>query len=124
MARPPTHGPTEAELAVLNVLWSHGPSTVDHVKRNLPKEAMAPSSVLKIMQIMVDKGLLKRDESKRPQIYRPAAKKEQVQRQILRRLVERAFDGSPANLVRQLTAAQKLSADERRQVREILSGAE
>lgn len=122
MARPPTHGPTEGELAVLNVLWSNGPSSVRQVTARMPKDAMAASSVLKIMQIMVEKGLLNRDDSKRPQVYRPADKKEQVQRLILRRLVQRAFDGSPSALVTQLLAGLKVSPEERRKVRALLAG--
>ncbi len=78
------------------------------------------STVLKFMQIMTDKGTLVRDDSVRPQIYRAAKPQKQVQQGILKDLVTRAFGGSSASLVMQALADKKATADERRQIRELL----
>lgn len=120
MARPKYDRPTDAELAILNVLWEREGSTVRQVKEDLATSNIAESSVLKLMQIMVDKGLLKRDESKRPQVYYPAVQQDQTQRHLIRDLVKRAFAGSPTQLVMQLMAGRRISPDERQKVRAVL----
>jgi predicted transcriptional regulator len=121
MARTATVLPTASELEILQVIWDRGPSTVREVYRTLAKDrAVGYSTVLKFMQIMAAKGSLARDESVRPQLYRAARPKQQTQRGILRDLVGRAFGGSSASLVMQALSDQPASAEERRQIRELL----
>ena len=121
MARPTRPRPTDAELAILDMLWQLGPSTVRQVHEALT--ALRPTgytTVLKLMQIMTEKDLLVRDESVRPQVYRPSRSQRQTQRQLLGDLVERAFQGSPGNLVLQALSSKKTTPEEREQIRELL----
>lgn len=120
---PPTASPfpTASELEILQVVWQRGPSTVREVFNTLSAEReIGYSTVLKFMQIMTDKGTLVRDDSVRPQIYKAAKPQKQVQQGILKDLVARAFGGSSASLVMQALADKKATADERRQIRELL----
>jgi BlaI family transcriptional regulator, penicillinase repressor len=113
--------PTSAELEILRVIWERGPSTVREVYKTLEQEReIGYSTVLKFMQIMTEKGSLIRDESVRPQIYRPARPQKQIQQGIVRDLVSRAFGGSAASLAMHALADKKSSAEERRQIRELL----
>lgn len=113
--------PTDAELAILQVLWDAGPNTVRGVYRQLNQNRKTGyTTVLKLMQIMTDKGLVARDLSVRPQVYRAVRSQGHTQRQLVGHLVERAFSGSPGNLVLQALSTKKASAEERRQIRELL----
>jgi BlaI family transcriptional regulator, penicillinase repressor len=113
--------PTDAELDILRVLWSQGPSTVRDVHNTLEKQrAIGYTTVLKLMQIMAEKGLVERDERERAHVYKAALAEEQTQRQLVRHLVERAFGGSATKLVLQALATEKASAEEIRQVRAML----
>src|SRR5690349_11718309 len=92
MARKASPQPTDVELAILRVLWARGPSTVREVHLALasePERETGYSTTLKMMQVMLEKGLLTRDESVRPQVYAPAQPEEQTQRQILRDVLDR-----------------------------------
>ncbi len=121
MARKDLRRPTNAELEILRVVWSRGSCTVREVFEALEQSRNAGhTTVLKLMQIMVDKGLLRRDELVRPQIYRAVQTQRQTQRQLLRDLAERAFGGSPGNLVLQALSSKKTTSEERRQIREML----
>ena len=92
MPRKPSALPTSTELEILQVIWKRGPSTVREVYRTLAQDRdVGYSTVLKFMQIMTRKGILVRDTSVRPQVYRPAKAQRQVQKGILRDLVDRAF---------------------------------
>lgn len=121
MAKPRIPKPTEAELAILRVLWERGPSTVRDVQDvlNSAKET-GYTTVLKLMQIMLDKGLVERDESRRTHVYRPRVPEEKTQRQLVGDLIERAFSGSAQKLVMQALSAKKVSADELQQIRALL----
>lgn len=113
--------PTEAELEILRALWRLGPSPVRAVHAELARtREVGPTTVLKLMQIMVEKGLLVRDEDVRPQRYRPAKPRRQMQRALLRDLMERAFEGSPGDLVLQALSSRKASAEELREIRALL----
>jgi predicted transcriptional regulator len=113
--------PTSSELEILRVIWQRGPSTVREVYKTLEQEReIGYSTVLKFMQIMTDKGSLIRDESVRPQMYRAARPQRQIQQGIIRDLVSRAFGGSSASLAMQALSDKKSSAEERRQIRELL----
>jgi BlaI family penicillinase repressor len=120
-----TGRPTAAELDVLNVIWTHGPSTVRSVNDKLNGELSGEKSIgytttLKIMQIMAEKGLLTRNESQRSHMYAVAAPKEQVQKQLLDRLLDQAFGGSALKLVMQALGGHKASSEEIARIRELL----
>src|SRR5438094_7133592 len=114
--------PTDAELAILTVLWERGPSTVRDVHDELNRHtATGYTTVLKLLQIMTEKGLVVRDESERAHIYEARYSEQRTQRQLLADLMERAFGGSPAKLVMQaLSASKKTSAEELGAIRELL----
>ena len=98
--------PTEGELDILNVLWELGPATVRQVHTELAKQRdVGYTTVLKLMQIMTDKGLLKRDESQRSHVYKVKQKQSSTQRQLVKDLMTRAFGGSPEKLVMQALAS-------------------
>src|SRR5437899_2837202 len=90
--------PTAAELEILHVLWQRGPSTVREVHEQLNGET-GYTTVLKLMQIMADKGLVKRDEKQRAHIYEAVIPREQTQSQLVRDLVDKVFGGSATSLV-------------------------
>ena len=121
MSRRAHKRPTDAELAILRVIWDLGPSTVREVFAELnTSRDTGYTTVLKLMQIMMGKGLLRRDESVRPQVYEPVRSQHQTQRQLIGDLLDRAFSGSPGNLVLQALSAKKTTAQEREQIRALL----
>ncbi len=108
-----TPRPTEAELVILRVLWRHGPLSVREIQRVMNEtKATGYTTALKLLQIMTEKGLVERDETNRPQIYRPRYSQEHTQRQLVRDLLNRAFGGSVRTLVMQALAANKSSREE------------
>ena len=118
-AQPPR--PTPAELEILRVLWQQGPSTVREVQERL--EAERPTgytTVLKLLQIMTDKGLVGRDESARAHVYAASAPEAQTQKQLVRDLVDRAFGGSASQLVLHALSGRKASREELSRIRELL----
>ena len=113
--------PTDAELAILRVLWEQGPSTVRKVWEQLnPKQETGYTNVLKMMQIMSEKGLVTRDESDRSHIYRAARSQEQTQRQVIGHLLERLFSGSAPKLVMQALATKRATQAELTEIRRLL----
>jgi len=121
MARKKTGGPTGRELAILGVLWAKGPSTVREVHEALHVGTETGyTTTLKLMQIMVQKGLLDRDASSRTHLYRDAQTRERTQRQLIKSLMRRAFDGSTAGLVMQALSAKRVSAQELAEIRRLL----
>ncbi len=112
--------PTEAELEILNILWAAGPSTVREVHNALRSRQTGYTTVLKQMQVMTEKGLLRRSERFRSHVYEARIPKEQTQHQLTRNLLHRAFDGSAKNLVLGALSSQKVSADELAEIRQIL----
>ncbi len=113
--------PTEAELAILRSLWTSGPATVREIQRAMNEvKPIGYTTVLKMLQIMTEKGLVDRDESARPQIYRPRNTREHTQRQLVRDLMHRAFGGSVKALVLQALAGKKSSAEELAAMEELL----
>lgn len=112
--------PTDAELAILRVLWTLGPSTVRQVADALDREA-GYTTILKLLQIMTEKGLVVRDESARTHVYQATFSEDQTQRQLIVDLLDRAFDGSAAKLVMQALASQKTSAAELEEIRKLLN---
>jgi predicted transcriptional regulator len=113
--------PTEAELGILRVLWEGGPRSVRDIQRILNESRPTGyTTVLKLMQIMTEKGLVERDESQRPQIYRSRYSQEQTQRQLLRDLLDRAFGGSVKELVLQALATKRSSPEELEAIEKLL----
>ena len=116
--------PTEVELAILRVMWARGPSTVREVHETLQgqrdRQDTGYSTTLKMMQVMFDKGLLKRDESRRPQLYRPTVAEEQTQRQMVDDLVRRVFGGSARKLVLRAVESERVTPDELAEIRRLL----
>ncbi len=117
--------PTEAELTVLQVLWSRGPSTVREVLEGLESaKAVGYTTVLKTLQIMSDKGLVLRDTGERSHVYRAQLPQEETQRQLLEDLLERAFNGSASRLVLQALAGKRASKGELADIRRLLDDLE
>ena len=116
--------PTDAELAILRILWDRGPSTVRQVHEILGRERQAAyTTALKLLQIMTEKGLVERDERDRTHIYRARLSEETTQRQLVRDLVDRAFAGSSSKLVLQALASKRASAEELRDIRKAIDSA-
>ncbi|HYK35778.1 BlaI/MecI/CopY family transcriptional regulator [Alloacidobacterium sp.] len=113
--------PTEAELELLRVLWEKGPATVRELHDAINvQRSVVYTSVLKILQIMTEKGLVEREESGKAHIYRAAASQEQTQNQLLRDLSERLFSGSAAQLAMHALAMQPASAEELEEIRTLI----
>jgi predicted transcriptional regulator len=116
--------PTDAELAILRVLWERGPSTVRQVHELVARDRPAAyTTALKLLQIMTEKGLVDRDERERTHIYRARLSEEQTQRQLVRDLLDRAFGGSASKLVMQALATRRASPDELREIRNAIDAA-
>jgi predicted transcriptional regulator len=116
-----TPRPTDAELAILGVLWERGPSTVREVHDALKaSQTSGYTTVLKLLQIMTDKGLVVRDESQRAHVYGPRLTEQRTQRQLLGDLVDRAFGGSSAKLVLQALSGRRATSKELRDIRALL----
>lgn len=121
MTKAATPRPTDAELAILRILWERGASTVRQVHEMLPAERpTAYTTTLKLLQIMTEKGLVRRDESDRTHVYQARLSEEQTQRQLVRDLLDRAFGGSASKLVMQALASKKASADELTEIRKLI----
>ncbi len=118
---PETPKPTEAELEILTVLWSLGPSTVRDVHETIQKRRPAQyTTVLKLLQIMAEKGLVQRDEAQRAHIYHVANPREWTQRQLAGDLLRRAFNGSARSLMMGALSARKVSKEELAELRKLL----
>ena len=118
MTSPPPR-PTDGELELLQVLWERGPSTVREVHEALGRDT-AYTTVLKLLQIMTDKRLVTRDESRRSHVYRARHKPERTQRALLGDLMQRAFGGSVERLIQQALSAKKLTAEELQEIRRLI----
>ena len=113
--------PTDAEFKILSVIWDRQSTTVREVFNQLSEnEEIGYTTVLKLMQIMTDKGLLKRDTSVKPQVYKAAVPQKKTQGMLLNDLLDRAFSGAPGPLVLQALSIKKSSPEELRQIREML----
>jgi predicted transcriptional regulator len=114
-----TRKPTEAELAILRVLWTRGPSTVRDVHEALGEDVRY-TTTLKQLQIMFDKGLVTRDERQRSHVYAAAVGEEETQHRLLDNLLAHAFGGSSSKLVLRALRSGRVSSDELRQIRALL----
>jgi predicted transcriptional regulator len=121
----PATRPTDAELAILRVLWDRGPSTVRQVFEVLAAEReLGYTTALKMLQIMDEKGLVRRDASDRVHVFAAAQTQSQTQRTLLDDLLDKAFGGSSMNLVMQALASRKASQAELAEIRKLLDQAE
>ncbi|MDG2029980.1 MAG: BlaI/MecI/CopY family transcriptional regulator [Phycisphaerales bacterium] len=113
--------PTDTECTILNAVWNRGKTTVRTVFEDLQESHdMGYTTVLKFMQIMTKKGLLVRDTSVRPQIYRAAEPKQKTQKTLMTDLLDRAFSGSPGTLALQALATRKSTPEELKEIRILL----
>jgi BlaI family penicillinase repressor len=113
--------PTDAELEILTVLWSRGPSTVREVHEATARRKPAQyTTVLKMLQIMTEKGLVRRNEELRAHVYEASRPKEWTQRQLAGDLLQRAFGGSAKSLIVGALAARKTTREELAEVRKLL----
>ncbi len=114
--------PTDAELQILTVLWDRGPSTVREIHEILHGEQGAGyTTVLKLLQIMTDKGLVKRDESRRTHVYQARYRQEQTQKQLLSDLLAKAFRGAAGRLVLQALEVGNVKAEELAEIRKLIA---
>jgi predicted transcriptional regulator len=121
----PATRPTDAELAILRVLWERGPSTVRQVFEVLSAEReLGYTTALKMLQIMDEKGLVQRDVTDRVHVFRATWTQVQTQRSLLDDLLDKAFGGSSLSLVMQALATRKASREELAEIRKMLDGAE
>ena len=120
MSTPPK--PTESELQILRVLWRLGSGTVRDVynEMNAQRET-GYTTVLKLMQIMTEKGLVIRDESERTHVYRAKVTADHTQKRMVKDLPDRVFDGSAAQLVQQALSAKGVSAEELAEIKKLLA---
>ena len=111
--------PTDAELAILRVLWAQGPSTVRQVAEALGRET-GYTTILKLMQIMAEKRLVRRNEAARTHVYEAAYTEGQTQRQLVSDLLDRAFGGSAAQLVLQALATTRATPQELAEIKKLI----
>lgn len=113
--------PTESELEILQILWDKEKATVREVHEELSKtKDSGYTTTLKLMQIMFDKGLVKRDDSNKTHIYEPAISKQRTQKQFLDKIINTLFAGSSTQLVLQALGNQKASKDELNEIQKYL----
>jgi len=118
--RAPRRRPTDAELAILRVLWARGPSTVRQVAEELGRDT-GYTTVLKLLQIMTEKRLVRRDESARTHVYEAASTQDQTERLLVSDLLERVFDGSAAKLVLQALATTEATPEELDEITKLIA---
>ena len=113
--------PSNSELEILRILWKRGPSTVRDVHDELKRERdVGYTTVLKIMQVMAEKKIVTRDESERSHVYKAAVEEKSVKRRLVSDLLDKAFDGSAAQLVMQALSDKRASAEDLRKIRKLL----
>ena len=114
--------PTESELEILQIIWEKGLATVREVHEELAKSKdVGYTTTLKLMQIMHDKGLVKRDESMRTHVYQAAVNKEKTQKHLLTKMIDTLFGGSSTQLVLQALGEQKATPEELEQIQTLLN---
>jgi len=113
--------PTDSELEILQVLWQHGPSTVRFVNEEMNKgKEIGYTTTLKIMQIMLEKGIVIRNEESRTHIYTPAISEDAAQKKLLDRFMDATFRGSAMKLVTQALGSGKTSKEELDEIKKLI----
>ena len=121
MTRQKRLGPTEREMEILNILWQRGPSTVRQVNEVMnARQETGYTTTLKLMQIMVTKGLLSRDDSQFKHLFEAAVSEESTQKQLVGNLLDRVFSGSTEKLVMRALSAKKVSKKDLGRIRELI----
>ena len=125
MPRPVSSQPTEVELQILRILWELGESPVRAIHERLEADKGTNySTTVKMLGVMLQKGLVKRDESAQPHVYRPALSREKAGRRMVRELIDKVYEGSAMSLVLQALSASKASPEELAEVRKLLDSLE
>ena len=120
---PPTPKPTDAELAILRVLWARGASTVREVHTEMAgSRSVGYTTTLKTLQVMTEKGLTLREDHRGLHLYRPRHGEQETQQRLVTDLLDRAFGGSTSKLVIQALASRRASPEELREIRRLLGG--
>lgn len=119
MSKTGTPKPTDAELAILNVLWTRGPLTVKEVHEVMGEET-GYTTTLKLLQNMTEKGLVSRNESQRAHVYEAKSSETDTQQQILTGLLKKAFRGSMTQLVIQALASKRASREELTEIKKVI----
>jgi predicted transcriptional regulator len=121
MARPAATQPTEVELQILQVLWERGSATAREIHERVSADRDTNySTTVKMLSVMLEKGLIRRDESVRPQVFRAALTQSRAQRSMLKDLVRKAYDGSVSRLVMQALSIERASSAELVEIRKLL----
>jgi BlaI family transcriptional regulator, penicillinase repressor len=121
MARPISTQPTEVEMQILRILWDLGPSPVREIHKRLEAaKGTNYSTTVKMLAIMLQKGLVKRDETATPYVYRPASTRAKTGKRMLDDLIEKVYDGSAMSLVLQALSSGKATAEELEEARRLL----
>lgn len=116
------HRPTESELEILQILWEKGPATVREVHEVIESNRdVGYTTTLKIMQIMTDKGLLKRDTSQRSHLYSPAFEREDIEGDMLNKMIQSLFSGSASRMVIGALSQKNLTEEEISEIRDYLN---
>ena len=114
--------PTDSEIEILKIIWENGPSSVRHVNDELNhKKKVGYTTTLKLMQIMIEKGLLEREEQGRIHIYRAAIREEDTKKLLIDRFVETAFGGSAMQLVMEALGKHQTTPEELKELKELIS---
>ena len=125
MARSPSSQPTEVELQILRVLWDRMSATARQIHDGLAADRDTNySTTVKMLSVMLEKGLIRRDDSVRPQVFRAVLTQVKAQRSMLRELVQRVYDGSTGSLVLQALSSARASTEEIAQIRKLLDDLE
>ena len=121
MPRPTSAQPTEVEMQILRILWELGPSPVREIHRRLEAaKGTNYSTTVKMLSVMLQKGLVKRDENAQPHVYRPAITQAKTGKRMLDDLIEKVYDGSAMSLVLQALSSGKATKEELAEVRRVL----
>ena len=121
MPRSPSSQPTEVEIQILRILWELGPSPVREIHKRLnAAKGTNYSTTVKMLSVMLQKGLVKRDEDAQPHVYRPAANRAKTGKKMLDDLIERVYDGSAMSLVLHALSSTRASKEELDEVRRLL----
>ncbi len=121
MARPPSTSPTDVEMQILGILWQHGPCGVRLIHEHLHREKGTNySTSVKMLSVMLGKGLVKRTENRRPHLYRAAWSRERMGNSLLGDLAIKVFEGSVSSLVLNALSASKASERDIQEIRKIL----
>jgi BlaI family penicillinase repressor len=121
MSRPSSSQPTEVEMQILRILWDLGESPVREVHRRLEAaKGTSYSTTVKMLGIMLDKGLVTRNEEAQPHVYKAALTRERAGKRLVRDLIEKVYDGSAHSLVLQALSTQRATQEERDEIRRLL----